>query len=482
MAQFIYYVWIGLNIILFVYAFFESILLIFALRASKKSTQKKLSSYPLVTIQLPLYNEKYVVERLIESVCQLDYPKERLEIQLLDDSTDETSDIIQEVLPKYIHLGINIYHHQRKERIGYKAGALEEGMSLCKGEFIAIFDADFIPDREFLKQTLPYFSNKKIAAVQTRWTHLNESKSFLTRAQAIMLNTHFAVEHLGRISSGAFINFNGTAGIWRKKSIQEAGGWHSDTLTEDLDLSFRAQTKGWEFIYLFDSESPAELPVTLDAFKTQQYRWSKGAAECVKKNMGMLWKSPSSLWAKLIGSVHLLNSSLYIVVFLLVLLSPLVFWMTQKDVFSSSNPSFIQYSNLFITFSIPIMFFVGHLLVSKHKWKSILSFPINFYLFLCISISISFYMVIGVIEGFLGVKSAFIRTPKFSLGIGNQQIKEGYSDKKEVNVAILEWLILIYGLGVITLGWKYGNGLIINFGVMITVGYALKVFFAKRVF
>ena len=482
-ASFIYYFWLVLNGILFFYAFFECILLIFAIQAKKKQERILITDYPFVTIQLPIYNEKYVVERLIKSVCEIEYPSDKLEIQLLDDSDDETSNIIAESLSNYREYGFEIYHIQRKNRKGFKAGALTEGMKTCKGEFIAIFDADFVPPSDFLKTIIPQFEDD-IALVQSRWTHINESHSFLTRAQAIMLNTHFAVEHLGRISSKAFINFNGTAGVWRKVSIEDAGGWHSDTLTEDLDLSFRAQAIGWKFKYLFDSESPAELPITIDAFKTQQYRWSKGAAECVRKNLRMLWKSKSSVWAKLIGSIHLFNSSLYIVVFWLVILSPMVFFFTQKDILSSSDSWWINYSNLFITFSIPILFFSGHLMVSKNKLKSVFNFPVNFYMFLCISISISFYMMIGVVEGFIGKKSPFIRTPKFSMNIKRKRMDSqlAYNNKKELSLTGLEFLILIYGILVITLGVNFMNVLIINFGIMITIGYSLKVFFSKKVF
>lgn len=479
---FLHYFWILLNVLLFVFVLFESVLLIYSLRNKNKKNDVIISVFPVVTIQLPLYNEKYVVERLIETVCQINYPKDKLEIQILDDSTDETSDIIQSIIGKYQELGIDINHVRREERTGFKAGALAYGMEISKGEYFAIFDADFIPSKDFLLNTLPFFEDKNVGVVQTRWTHENEKFSFITRAQAIMLNTHFSIEQLGRISSGAFINFNGTAGLWRKVTIEDAGGWESDTLTEDLDISFRAQTKGWKFKYLFDEESPAELPITIDAYKTQQYRWSKGAAECVRKNMAMLWKSSSSLWAKLVGSIHLLNSSLYIIVFLLLLISPLMFWLTKNELLPTDTLYAINYSNMFISISVPSIFFIGHLIVSKQKLKDIILFPINYYFFVCITIAISFYMVIGVLEGYIGKKSAFVRTPKFNLEKEKSTEKKGYSFKNEMNLIAFEMLILLYGLLIIILGYNYDHIVIANFGLMITIGYTLKIFFSKRIF
>ena len=389
LGNILFYFWMMLNILLFLYISLEIILLIYTLLAKKKNKNIKLTSFPKVTIQLPVYNEKFVVERLIDSVVKIDYPTDKLEIQILDDSSDETSDIIKEKVAHYKNEGFKINHIQRWNRIGYKAGALDYGLKICEGEFIAIFDADFVPDKNFLLHTISYFNNSKVGVVQTRWTHINEKFSFITRAQSIMLNFHFSVEHLGRTTSGAFVNFNGTAGIWRKSCIEDSGGWHADTLTEDLDLSFRAQIKGWEFKYLFDTESPAELPITLDAYKTQQFRWSKGAAECVRKNTKPLWTSKSTFWSKLVGTAHLINSSIFIIVFLLILTSPVVFWLSKQGLVHYSNSNFIPYTSLFITISITVMFFTGHLIVSKNKWREILFFLPNFYMFLVMSLSIS---------------------------------------------------------------------------------------------
>ncbi len=277
---------------------------------------------PTVTIQLPVYNEFYVVERLIDAVANFDWPIEKLEIQVLDDSNDETVDIIANKVKELRKKGIDIKQLIRPNREGFKAGALAYGMDLLRGEYVAIFDADFVPESDFLNRTIPYFYDKNIGMVQTRWGHLNRDYSILTKLQAFALDAHFKVEQRGRNAGDHFINFNGTAGIWRKKAIVDAGGWQSDTLTEDLDLSYRAQLKGWKFKYLEGVESPAELPVTMTALKSQQFRWSKGAAECTRKNLGkVLIKRGIGLKTKLNATFHLLNSFLFICIMSLVLLS-----------------------------------------------------------------------------------------------------------------------------------------------------------------
>ena len=247
--------------------------------------------YPKVTVQLPVYNELYVIERLINTVCEFDYPKDLFEIQVLDDSTDETVNIIAAKIKEKLLEGFDIHHVRRPKRVGYKAGALKYGNEIAKGDFIAIFDADFIPSMDFLKKTIPYFHDENIGVVQTRWGHINKDYSLLTRLQAFGLDAHFTIEQSGRSSGDHFINFNGTAGVWRLDCINDAGGWQADTLTEDIDLSYRAQEKGWKFKYLEDFESPAELPVAMSALKSQQYRWTKGAAECSVKNLKLIFNS-----------------------------------------------------------------------------------------------------------------------------------------------------------------------------------------------
>jgi len=238
---------------------------------------------PIVTIQLPVYNEYYVIEGLIDAVCEFDYPMDKLEIQILDDSTDDTVKIIENKVKHYQSLGFDISQIKRAKRTGFKAGALKYGTTFCKGEFIAIFDADFLPSPNFLKKTIPHFKQKNIGVVQTKWGYTNPNYSFLTQLQEFGLNAHFSIEQVGRSIKNHFINFNGTAGVWRKTCIEDAGGWEADTLTEDLDLSYRAQLKKWKFLYLENVVSPSELPIEINALKAQQYRWTKGAAECFKK-------------------------------------------------------------------------------------------------------------------------------------------------------------------------------------------------------
>ena len=240
---------------------------------------------PKVTIQLPIFNEQYVIDRLVESVCRMDYPREKLEIQVLDDSTDETVEVASAVVDRYAAMGHNISYHHRTNREGYKAGALDAGLKNTDSEFIAIFDADFVPHPDWMQKVIHHFADPQIGMVQTRWTHLNRNYSFLTEVEAILLDGHFVLEHGGRSRAGVFFNFNGTAGMWRRKAIDDAGGWEHDTLTEDTDLSYRSQLKGWKFSYLQDVECPAELPIEMTAFKTQQARWAKGLIQCARKDL-----------------------------------------------------------------------------------------------------------------------------------------------------------------------------------------------------
>ena len=279
-----------------------------------------------VTIQLPLYNEKYVAERLIETVCKIDYPRELLEIQVLDDSTDDTKNLVNKIVKEKKSEGFDIKQIHRKNRKGYKAGALKEGLKKAKGDLIAIFDADFVPNKDFLKNTLKYFTDPKIGMVQTRWEHLNENYSILTRIQALALNGHFVIEQPVRNRAGFFINFNGTGGIWRKECIEDAGNWHDDTITEDLDLSYRAQLKGWKFIYLRDITTPAELPAEMNALKAQQFRWTKGAIETAKKLLPAIWRSKIPMRVKLQSTFHLTNNFVFPFILVVGILNvPLIF-------------------------------------------------------------------------------------------------------------------------------------------------------------
>ena len=264
-----------------------------------------LDPMPVVTIQLPLYNEMYVADRLIASVCAIDYPRELLEIQVLDDSVDETRSIAESAVRRFAAQGIDIKYYHRADRFGFKAGALEAGLETARGEFIAIFDADFIPTTDFLRRLMPHFSDRGVGMVQARWGHINQDYSLLTKIQSILLDGHFVLEHGGRNRSGRFFNFNGTAGVWRRQAIDEAGGWQHDTLTEDLDLSYRAQLRGWRFVFVSDLIAPAEVPVEMNAFKSQQHRWAKGSIQTCRKLLPIVLRARLPLGVKAEAFFHL---------------------------------------------------------------------------------------------------------------------------------------------------------------------------------
>ena len=286
-------------------------------KKNKPTIKRKLDLLPRVTIQLPLYNELYVARRLITASCTIDYPKDLLDIQVLDDSTDETSVIAHQCVKEFREKGYDINCIHRDNREGFKGGALANGLKTARGEFVAVFDADFVPQSDILQKTIHFFDDKSVGMVQTRWTYLNRKYSFLTKIQAIMLDGHFVIEHAARNWSGRFFNFNGTAGVWRKEAIETAGGWQNDTLTEDLDLSYRSQMKGWKFIFLKDELSPSEIPVEINGFKTQQHRWAKGSIQTAKKLLPRILRSKLPLKVKVEAFFHLTSNMSYLIMLLL---------------------------------------------------------------------------------------------------------------------------------------------------------------------
>ena len=315
-------------LLIFLYALAQLNLLFNYLSAQKKCDDcvkfdlSNPDEIPYITIQLPVYNEMYVMERLLDNIAKIDYPKDKLEIQVLDDSTDETVETTRQQIETLKATGLDIKHITRTNRSGFKAGALKEGLEIAKGEFVAIFDSDFLPKKDWLKCTIPYFKDKNIGVVQTRWGHINRNYSILTKIQAFALDAHFTLEQVGRNSKGHFINFNGTAGVWRKACIIDAGNWEGDTLTEDLDLSYRAQLKNWKFKYLEDVETPAELPVVISAARSQQFRWNKGGAENFRKMMWKVLKNQNiSAKTKIHGLLHLLNSTMFLNILIVAVLS-----------------------------------------------------------------------------------------------------------------------------------------------------------------
>ena len=408
------------EIILFAYIFSLMILLFFGSHGfvmmyyhykyrMNNPRSKSQHDEELVTIQLPLYNELYVVERLINAVCKIEYPKDKLEIQVLDDSTDETVDVVAQLVKQKQEEGFDIQHIRRPNREGFKAGALKEGLKTAKGTFVAIFDADFIPKSDFLINTLKYFTSDKVGMVQTRWEHLNEDYSILTRIQALALDGHFVIEQTVRNKAGFFINFNGTGGVWRKECIEDAGNWHADTLTEDLDLSYRAQLKGWKFVFLRDFTTPAELPSEMNALKAQQFRWTKGAIETAKKILPLVWKAKIPFKLKIHSTFHLTNNIVFPFILLAAILNvPLIF-------IKNAGP----YWNFFNFMAIFIIAFIGSFLFYTYSqkdvypdWrKKIALFP----LFMAGTMGLALNNTRAVIEGLMSRKSEFVRTPKFKV-------------------------------------------------------------------
>ena len=431
---------------------------------------------PFVTIQLPIYNELYVVERIIDAVAAFHYPIDRLEIQVLDDSTDETVPLAESKVAALKAKGLNIRHIRRGTRDGFKAGALAYGLREAKGEFIAIFDADFIPPSDFLLQTIPYFQDDKVGLVQTKWEHVNEDYSLLTRLQAFGLDAHFTIEQRGRNAGGHFMNFNGTAGIWRRSCIIDAGNWQSDTLTEDLDLSYRAQLKGWKFLYLEHVESPAELPVTMNALKTQQFRWTKGAAECVKKNLtSVLSSKHTSNTTKVHAIFHLMNCTVFICIFLAAVLSiPLLF-------IKSSHPQYAQVFlfALFSPFSLFLLSYFYWISATQRPGTSFPSFLGKFFLFLSVSMGFSLHNSIALCEGYAGKKIPFIRTPKFNVISSKDRWQANKYLVNDISgVTILEALLTAYFFSGVFLSIYFQNYGLLPFYIMLTLGFGYVFYYS----
>lgn len=402
---------------------------------------------PMVTIQLPLYNEYFVVERLIRSVCNIKYPKEKLEIQVLDDSTDESQELCKSLVEEYKKKGFNIKYIHRTDRTGYKAGALKHGLELAEGDFVAIFDADFVPNENFLLKTIPYFSNPQIGMVQTRWEHLNEEYSYLTRAQAFALDGHFVLEQQVRNKAGFFINFNGTAGIWRKSAIIDAGNWEPDTLTEDLDLSYRAQLRGWKFVYLNDVTSPAELPADINALKTQQFRWTKGAVETAKKLLPRVLKADIPLKVKLECFVHLTSNIVFPFIIIVALLNvPIVLIKNTVGGFDQ----FYSFMSIFVLASISTFLFYMYAQKAIHlDWRRrLLLFPV----FLAGSMGFAVNNTKAVLEALIGKKTGFARTPKEGIvGSAPKPKVKKYKSNKFSWTVLFEILLALYfviGVGI----------------------------------
>src|ERR1017187_2056223 len=422
---------------------------------------------PRVTVQLPIFNEQYVVERLLDAVCRLDYPKDKLDIQLLDDSTDETVEVARILVERYAALGNPVVYLHRDNREGYKAGALEAGLKTAKGEFIAIFDADFVPPSDFLMKCIHHFTDPKVGMVQTRWTHINRNYSLLTQVEAILLDGHFVLEHSGRARSGVFFNFNGTAGVWRRAAIDEAGGWQHDTLTEDTDLSYRAQLKGWKFIYLQDVECPAELPVEMTAFKTQQARWAKGLIQTGKKILPRVLRSDAPLHTKIEAWYHLTaNLSYPLMIVLSVLMLPAMiirFYQGWFQMIFIDLPLFMA-----STFSISSFYLVSQRELFPKSWpRALLYLPF----LMALGIGLTITNTKAVIEALIGKESAFARTPKYH--VVSQKDKVG-ATKYRKRLGWVPWLELVIG-SYFALAVSYAidneNYITVPFLLLFVIGY-----------
>jgi cellulose synthase/poly-beta-1,6-N-acetylglucosamine synthase-like glycosyltransferase len=371
----------------------------------------RFTELPRVTVQLPIFNEQFVVERLVEAICRMEYPRDRLDIQVLDDSTDETVAVARAVVERYAALGQPIRYHHRSNREGFKAGALREGMHSSQGEYIAIFDADFVPPEDFLLRLIHHFSDPKVGMVQGRWTHINRNYSFLTEVEAILLDGHFILEHGARSRAGVFFNFNGTAGMWRRQAIEDAGGWEHDTLTEDTDLSYRAQLKGWRFVYLQDVECPAELPIEMTAFKTQQARWAKGLIQVAKKTLPKVMRSDVPRRVKVEAWYHLTaNLSYPLMIVLSTLLLPAMiirFYQGWFQMLYIDLPLFLA-----STFSISSFYLVSQKELYPRSWPRTFRY-LPFLMALGIGLTIT--NTRAVLEALAGIQSSFKRTPKYKV-------------------------------------------------------------------
>ncbi len=399
---------------------------------------RRFEELPQVTIQLPIFNEQFVIDRLIEAVCAIDYPREKLEIQVLDDSTDETQAVASGIVDRYAALGAPIVYIHRTNRHGFKAGALGAGLNVAKGEFIAIFDADFVPPPDWLMKVIHHFAEPEIGMVQTRWAHLNRHYSMLTEIEAILLDGHFVLEHGARVRSGEFFNFNGTAGMWRRQAISDGGGWQHDTLTEDTDLSYRSQMAGWKFKYLPEVECPSELPIEMTAFKTQQARWAKGLIQTSIKILPRVFRSNTSRRNKIESVYHLTaNLSYPLMVIMSALLIPAMICRFYQGWFQMLLIDFPLFTAS--SFSIAVFYLMSERELFPKTWKR------TFYylpFLMAVGIGLTITNTKAVVEALLGIKSAFVRTPKYRVA---RKGEKSQAAKYRKRLKLTPWIELLFG-------------------------------------
>ena len=474
------------SLFLFVYGLMQAHLVYQYLKAKRKGNANlfppapgPLTEHPYVTVQLPVYNEQYVMERLIDAVARLRYPKDRLEVQVLDDSTDESVAITARKVAEWQRTGLDIKQIRREQRKGYKAGALEEALPSAKGEFIAIFDADFVPEPDFLEKTLPAFTSPEVGMVQTRWDHLNKGYSLLTHIQSFLIDAHFSVEQAGRNACGYFINFSGTGGVWRKACIADAGGWSSDTLTEDFDLSYRAQLKGWKFRYLEHVGAPAELPPVMSALKTQQFRWIKGIAETSRKHLGNVLTADVSLPVKIHAALHLSVGMVFVSAFLCSFLSiPLLLLKHQVP--------HMEYLYAYTSFSMlnPFFLMLFHYVATLHTQSCSADnrrayFWRKFPFYVSFSMGIALHNAVAVLEGWSGKKSSFARTPKFNVVHSGEAVMSNVYRKVRLSpLNYLEGLMVFYYLAGALLAFVLDDFSMFPYHLMLAFGFGLVCWFS----
>ena len=446
-------------LVLFIYGN-NCLMLAYLHRKRKKEKTPFISDYPVVTVQLPVYNELYVVERLIRKVAEMDYPKDKMEIQVLDDSTDETTGVAEKCVDELRSKGYSVQLLHRVKRGGYKAGALREGLACAKGEFIAVFDADFLPDPNFLKRCLPYFLDTSVGMVQTRWGHVNEDYSLLTRALSIGIDGHFQIEQSTRYSAGLFLNFNGTAGVWRKQCIMDSGGWQDDTLTEDLDLSYRAQLRGWRLVFLDDVVSPAEVPVQINAFKRQQFRWAKGSIQCAKKLLPQVAMAKIPAFKKMEALLHLTYYSVHpMMVALLLLTLPLIFL---------SNSSLFVFRFFALGTFGPLAMYALSQKELYEGWKSRLKYlP----MLTVLGVGISVNNTMAVFEALLNKGGVFQRTPKFGIERSSDKWDEKKYRLSFPFVTLIEAALGVYALAALYYAFVTSNYFLVPFLALYALGY-----------
>jgi len=474
------FTYIGSLIILFTFGSHGFIMIYYYLkhRHKRDDLSARLKDFPIITLQLPVYNEMYVIERLIKTVCEIDYPIDKLEIQVLDDSTDETTEICENLVKEYRLRGFDISLIHRGDRTGYKAGALKEGLKTCKGEFVGIFDADFIPRTNFLQVTMPFFNDPKIGMVQTRWEHLNRAYSMVTQIQALALDGHFVIEQQVRNKAGYFINFNGTSGIWRKSCIFDAGNWEADTLTEDLDLSYRAQLKGWKFRYLTDFTTPSEVPSEIHSLKSQQFRWTKGAIETARKMLFRVWGSKIPFKTKIMCTFHLTNNIVFPFILLACLLNLPIVLIKNTGAYDT----YFMFMSVFVlAFIASFLFYLYSQKDVYEDWRSrVLLFPV----FMSGSMGFAINNTKAVFEALINKKSEFVRTPKY----GIEGHKDTWKDKKYVQKkiklsVILESLVALYSFACVIVSLVTLQISAIPFQLMFSFGFGLVAYLSiKHVF